>query len=135
MGRNQANKKDGENTNFWRTKIELLLIVGEQSRQNLRTDPSHVKLLPYNSLACPLREVKLSSDLRNDPSSLLFDDFESFLPGFFYLTFGRTACTPTIFNRSFTTFEYKSKLKSLCSSVELPLKTVFFCLPMQFSRF
>lgn len=59
------------------------------------------------------------------PSSLLFDDFESFLPGYFYVTFGRAVCTLTSFNRSFTTFEYRSRTKSLCSLVELPLKTVF----------
>jgi hypothetical protein len=72
-----------------------------------------------------LRGVKLSSDLRSNTSSILFDDLESFLPSFFYATCRWTAPTITTFNRSFTTFEYRSQLKSLWPSVELPPKTVF----------
>jgi hypothetical protein len=105
--------KWGKHTVLKTKKLQLLLLVGRQSWQNVCRDPSHVKHLPYNSLACPLREVILSNDFRSDNSSLLFDDLESFLPGLFYVTCGLTACTLTIFNRSFT-FEYRRWPKSLC---------------------
>lgn len=57
----------------------IFVPVGEQQKHNLCGDVPRVYVLPYNSLACCIREIYPVGDLKNGNSSVLVDEFVKFL--------------------------------------------------------
>jgi hypothetical protein len=59
----------------WHTNTRCWLLINEQQRHKLHGHPSHVQVLPYNSLTCFIWKARPASNFWNGTSSVFVDDY------------------------------------------------------------